>query len=179
MAPAHEAVPLVVSPERAWPPPAPRAWPVDHLLIGHGAASVVKCCVSARTESVKTARHFAVEALRGWNVARLRDSVELVVSELVTNALNHALSGLPHEGLSSPGHATASCPIELILMCRLPSVACVVTDPSDSVPVMTDPEEFAESGRGLHVVDTCSRTWGWARFAAGGKAVWATFHCEG
>jgi hypothetical protein len=38
---------------------------------------------------------------------------------------------------------------------------------------------FGEAGRGLHVVQALSATWGWARLSGSRKAVWAAMGVPG
>ncbi|WP_189130911.1 ATP-binding protein [Wenjunlia tyrosinilytica] len=120
-----------------------------------------------RFEAVKDARDFAMTTLRRWNLAELFDSVALVASELVTNALRHGMS----QGPSHPG-----APIQLCLIRKASRVVCAVRDPSDQGPVSKEPDYISESGRGLHLVDSFSDTWGWHPLAGAGKIVWALFH---
>ncbi|MDR3081977.1 MAG: ATP-binding protein, partial [Streptomyces sp.] len=61
--------------------------PVDPGAVA-GAAS---CALPAAYEAVSGARSFTVTTLRHWELDGLCDDVALVVSELVTNALRHAL----------------------------------------------------------------------------------------
>lgn len=51
----------------------------------------------------------------------------------------------------------------------------VVADPGRQVPVLRDPDYLAESGRGLHVINGLSDTWGCTTPTDAGKAVWALF----
>lgn len=120
-----------------------------------------------RFEAVKDARDFALTTLRRWNLAELFDSVALVASELVTNALRH--------GLSSADSFHWDFPIQLCLVRRASRVLCVVRDPSSEGPVSKEPDFVSESGRGLHLVDSFSDTWGWHPLAGTGKIVWALF----
>jgi hypothetical protein len=52
------------------------------------------------------------------------------------------------------------------------AVAVIVTDLSPDPPVKRDPAGDTEHGRGLHIVDALSTSWGW-RTEARGKAVYA------
>ncbi len=97
----------------------------------------------------------------------LGTDVGVVVSELLTNALRHAL----------PRHAEQpdAWPIRVGLLCPGPCVLCAVADPSDQVPVVKEPDYLAETGRGLHVVASLCDRWGWTAPCRAGKIVWATF----
>ena len=119
-------------------------------------------------ESVRDARDFTRATLRGWGMDAACDEAELVVSEMVTNALRHGLSG--------PGAAGAdgSEPvIGLRLMIREPHLLCLVTDPSRAIPLCRDPGPLDATGRGLCVIESCSSRWGWWLPDGGGKVVWA------
>ena len=134
------------------------------------------CELAGRPESAKTARDFTRLTLREWRMACLIDVAELVVSELVTNALRH--------GLLSAQWMPGEHPIRLRLLRQNPYLMCMVTDPDSAGPVRIDSDNGAEGGRGLQVVESCSVRWGWqllderaldGRGSAGGagKVVWA------
>jgi hypothetical protein len=61
------------------------------------------------------------------------------------------------------------------MMLRSADVVCMVADPGTGVPAVTEPGHFAEGGRGLQVVESCSDRWGWDPLTEGGKVVWAAF----
>lgn len=125
----------------------------------------ISCALSPQAESVKVGRDFTRAALRKWGMADLTDVAELVVSELVTNALRH--------GIPSASTPTAEHHVRLRLLAQHPFVMCMVTDPGSDIPVLRESGPSAESGRGLHVVDGCSVRWGWHLLDEGGKIVWA------
>jgi hypothetical protein len=125
--------------------------------VDHPAAT---CELAPRPESAKAARDFTRLTLRGWRMARLSDVAELVVSELVTNALRH--------GLLSARWMPGEHPIRLRLLRQDPYLMCMVTDPDTSGPVRIDSRSGAESGRGLQVVEACSVRWGWQPLDAQG-----------
>jgi anti-sigma regulatory factor (Ser/Thr protein kinase) len=127
----------------------------------------VTCQLAPRLESVKAGRDFARITLRRWGMDDASDAAELVVSELVTNALRH--------GLLSARRMPQEHPIRLRLLRQAPYLMCLVTDPGSDVPVRRDFDECAESGRGLHVVESCSLRWGWQLLDEDGKVVWALF----
>jgi anti-sigma regulatory factor (Ser/Thr protein kinase) len=124
----------------------------------------------ARPESVRGARGFVSETLCDWGLDLMIEDVELVISELVTNALRHALLHVQTaEPLGSP-------PIRLSLIRVDGYLMCAVTDPSSAIPLRREPDYAAQTGRGLHLVEAFSRSWGWTPLPAAGKIVWAMFH---
>ncbi|MFF4651639.1 ATP-binding protein [Streptomyces sp. NPDC001380] len=144
---------------------------------------VVTCTLTPRYESVGTARDFTRSSLQRWGLGELFDDVALVASELVTNALRHALrlraaeaaAPLPQQARQG---ADGHLPIRISLVHRAPQVVCAVSDPSSAGPVTREADYIAESGRGLHLVDSFSRSWGWHPLAGAGKVVWALFEAR-
>jgi anti-sigma regulatory factor (Ser/Thr protein kinase) len=118
-----------------------------------------------RPESAALARDFTRAALRHWGMSDRGDVAILIVSELVTNALRHAVLSTQW----MPGEH----PITLSLLRGDHDLLCVVMDPASSVPVRKTPDAAAEGGRGLQVVESCSASWGWQPADGGGKVVWA------
>jgi len=114
--------------------------------------------------AAKAAREYSERVLRGWGLQALADDAAVIVSELVSNAIRHGVNGR--------GDPAWDC-IELILWRRPGQIICAVTDPGTGTPAMTSPDPLAEQGRGLHVVEALSVTWGWTRLGSPGKAVWA------
>lgn len=133
-------------------------------------AGTASCALPARYEAVRSARQFTRGTLDHWELEERFDDIQLVVSELVTNALRHALpADTPRE--EDP-------PVRLHLMRWTTRLVCAVRDPSRESPVTRDPDDFAaESGRGLFLVDSFSDGWGWHPLSTplGGKVVWALF----
>jgi anti-sigma regulatory factor (Ser/Thr protein kinase) len=118
----------------------------------------------ALPSAIPCARLHAKHVLREWELAHLTDSVELVVSELVTNGLK-ATQALPGPVLP---------PIRLRLSSDRTAVVVEVWDGSPQPPVLTTANAAAEGGRGLLLVDTLSSRWGWIfPQERGGKVVWA------
>jgi hypothetical protein len=58
-------------------------------------------------------------------------------------------------------------------------VVCAVRDPSGAAPVTKEADFVAETGRGLHLVESFSEKWGWAPLSGAGKVVWALFLAPG
>jgi len=126
--------------------------------------------LSMDAEAVRAGREFCVAALRSWGATQRCEDIIIVVSELLTNALRHAVPGL-----SRP---RPNWPIRLGLLCSEPCVLCAVADPSSSIPVPRKPGRLAETGRGLHVVSSLSDKWGYTTYTTPsdtGKVVWAIF----
>ena len=123
------------------------------------------CTLTPSPESVKAGRDFARATLRDWGMSALADLAELVVSELVTNALRHGIPAARKLGEQQL--------VRLRLLAQAPFVMCMVTDPARTIPVIRDFDPAAESGRGLTVVEACCVRWGWQLLDEGGKVVWA------
>ena len=138
----------------------------------------------ADASSVCAARGFAVATLRHWGAADRCEDVAVVVSELLTNALRHALpcadGTLPRANGTPPRSAGTRrrWPIRLGLLQCGPGLLCAVADPSESAPAQTKPGELAETGRGLEVIGALSDSWGYITASDMGKIVWATFSTE-
>lgn len=152
------------------------------------------CALPPRFDAVKSARDFTGETLQRWRLEGEFDTVALVVSELVTNALRHALPSPPSSsstssaspGSPSPGSLAPepASPVRLDLMRWAARLVCAVRDPSGAPPETTatgDCTGFvdftAESGRGLCLVESFSDGWGWHPLTGmmRGKVVWALF----
>lgn len=149
---------------RALPPPGPRG-PSGQPRFPRLATRTP----GSNPTSVGAARDFALSTLWRWGIAGRCDDITLVISELLTNALCHAL---PRPG---------GWPIRVGLLQSRPcsAVLCAVADPSQALPVPRQPGHFAESGRGLHVVAQLSDRWGYTTPGQLGKVVWATFGAAG
>ncbi|WP_374775160.1 ATP-binding protein [Streptomyces sp. NBC_01310] len=148
--------------------------PVDPTAVS-GSAS---CALPARFDAVRGARTFTRSTLSQWGLDGRFDDVALVVSELVTNALRHAL---PEDVRCAD--AEPEPPVRLHLMRWSTRLVCAVRDPSEDrpggafSPERTEENFDLESGRGLFLVDSYSDSWGWHPLAGRltGKVVWALF----
>lgn len=136
----------------------------ERLAAGHGAT----CELPAVLESVREARRFTRATLKHWDLCTLHDSIELVASELVTNALRYAVPV-----------GAAGVPVRLSLIRWASRVVCAVRDPSAMAPVAKEADFAAETGRGLHLVESFSESWGWHPLSGAGKVVWALFLAPG
>ncbi len=147
--------------------------PIDPSAVA-GSAS---CALPARYEAVGGARKFTRTTLTSWDLGDHFDDVALVVSELVTNALRHALP-------TDTSRERQDTSVRLHLMRWTSRLVCAVRDPSRKGPVTGEAPDSAESGRGLFLVESFSDSWGWhpSPVPAGdkaadglGKVVWALF----
>ncbi|MDX2542267.1 SpoIIE family protein phosphatase [Streptomyces sp. WI04-05B] len=99
------------------------------------------------------ARRLARRALSRWGLEEMTDSVELLVSEVVTNAVRYA-----------------SRPITLRLL-RTDVLRCEVGDDVPQLPRLRQARATDEGGRGLYLVNRLARRWGATRLSTG-KVVW-------
>jgi anti-sigma regulatory factor (Ser/Thr protein kinase) len=111
--------------------------------------------------SASQARHFVAEHLDEHDLSYLTDDVQLVVSELATNALVHAQT-----------------PFTVSLEALGKSVLLMVEDGSTCAPAQGDPQDREVGGRGLMIVQVLSRDWGVSVNAGSGKSVWAVFDTQ-
>jgi hypothetical protein len=130
---------------------------------------IATCTPTVGAGSVRAARDFTVATLHQWSAAERGQDIAIVVSELVTNALRHALPG--------SGDARPRRPVRLGLLQLSPCVLCAVADPSTAAPVPRSPGSFGETGRGLHIVCALSDGWGYTTSGTG-KVVWAMFNAR-
>jgi anti-sigma regulatory factor (Ser/Thr protein kinase) len=96
-----------------------------------------------------------------WRLTGLADNAELLVSELVTNAVTAARA------------AGDYLPIRLWLLSDTARVVIMVWDANPHMPVQEQVGAEAESGRGLLLVETVSDQWGMFPTPPCGKSVWA------
>lgn len=121
--------------------------------------------------SIATARAFTLRTLHRWGASDRAEDAAAVVSELLTNALRHAVP----QAIEATG-TLSRWPIRLGLLHPGPYVVCAVADPSPELPVPRQPDWQDESGRGLLVVASLSDHWGYCTAPADmGKVVWAAF----
>ncbi|MFF7979908.1 ATP-binding protein [Streptomyces sp. NPDC007901] len=104
--------------------------------------------------SVRQARRLVTAQLDDWAVGDLADTAELLVSELVTNALRHTRGSL-----------------RLNLQLRHARLLCEVEDTETACPVRTAADPDAEGGRGIEILDLLADAWGSVRTATG-KTMW-------
>ncbi len=104
--------------------------------------------------TAKIARSAAITSLTEWKVPELLDITELLVSELVTNAIRYAAT-----------------PFELAIRRGRDALYVEVSDDDSRVPRLLHPTDDDEGGRGLQLVAELATNWG-ARPTRTGKTVW-------
>jgi PAS domain S-box-containing protein len=103
---------------------------------------------------VARTRELVSGALADWHLEDLVFVAELIVSELVTNAIRY-------------GHP----PVQLRLI-RDTTLICEVSDASSTAPHLRRARTFDEGGRGLFIVAQLAQRWG-SRHTRAGKTIWA------
>ncbi|HJD82838.1 SpoIIE family protein phosphatase/ATP-binding protein [Kitasatospora aureofaciens] len=125
-----------------------RALPADRVATWH---------VPADPAAVARVRAGVAERLTEWGLDEMAFATELIVSELVTNAIRYAVG-----------------PIQLRLL-RDRALICEVSDGSSTSPHLRYAVSTDEGGRGLFLVAQLSERWG-TRYTPNGKVIWAEQH---
>ncbi|MGI5512783.1 SpoIIE family protein phosphatase [Streptomyces sp. CA-106131] len=117
------------------------------------AAHIASWDLPTEPAAVSTARHLAAHQLSEWGLEQLVPTTELIISELVTNAIHHGAG-----------------PIRLRLI-QHQVLTCEVFDSKKCYPRLRHARIVDENGRGLFLIAHLSSRWG-ARLESGGKLVW-------
>jgi len=117
-------------------------------------AAVSEIPLPARPSASRTARRWVTARLVELRLETLADSVELLTSEVVTNALIHA-----------------GTPMVLRMRRAGAGVEIEVQDGSTLPPARRHYSATATTGRGVEVMDSLADAWGW-RPGLDGKTVW-------
>jgi serine phosphatase RsbU (regulator of sigma subunit)/anti-sigma regulatory factor (Ser/Thr protein kinase) len=118
------------------------------------ADQVVTWDVPAEPAIVAEVRARAARQVSRWGLDELAFTTELLVSELVTNAIRHAQP-----------------PIQLRMILD-EVLSCEVSDGSVTAPHHRRADRYDEGGRGLLLVATMAARWG-TRYTRAGKIIWA------
>jgi serine phosphatase RsbU (regulator of sigma subunit)/anti-sigma regulatory factor (Ser/Thr protein kinase) len=110
--------------------------------------------VTPDPENVSRMRATVADQLDRWGLQEMTGNAELVVSELLTNAIRHARG-----------------PLQVRLL-RNRSLTYEVSDGSSTSPRMRHAATTDEGGRGLFLIAQLATTWG-TRYTAEGKVIWA------
>ncbi|MGW2886999.1 SpoIIE family protein phosphatase [Streptomyces griseoruber] len=122
---------------------------------GLPAAQVATWDIPADPALVAPIRKQVVEQLARWEMSEASFTAELVVSELVTNAIRYGAH-----------------PIRLRLIHDATTLICEVSDTSHTAPHLRRAKTWDEGGRGLLLVAQLTQRWG-SRHTAEGKTIWA------
>jgi hypothetical protein len=128
--------------------------------------------LGALPTAVPCARLHARQVLWEWHLDALADTTELLLSELVTNAVHASagLNGSRRSGRWVPGMP----PVRMWLSSDRKRILIQVWDGNDKHPAPQQPGPDAESGRGLLLVESLSAEWGsYPPEQSSGKVVWA------
>lgn len=120
---------------------------------GIAPSDVAYWFLDPKAQTAGQARRLARRALARWELEELTDPVELLVSEVVTNAVRYA-----------------ERPITLRLL-RTDVLRCEVGDDVPQLPRLRQARPSDEGGRGLYLVNRMARRWGATRLSTG-KVVW-------
>lgn len=120
---------------------------------GIAPSDVAYWFLDPKAQTAGQARRLARRALARWDLHDLTDAVELLVSEVVTNAVRYA-----------------ERPVTLRLL-RTDVLRCEVGDDVPQLPRLRQARPSDEGGRGLYLVNRMARRWGATRLSTG-KVVW-------
>jgi anti-sigma regulatory factor (Ser/Thr protein kinase) len=121
------------------------------------AVALLKIDLPSGPTSPRTARHALTGVLGELVNQDCTDVIELLVSELVTNAVVHAQGA-----------------VELKVWADPDLVRVEVTDGSRSSPQIRDYGPEATTGRGVRLLDNLATRWG-VELGSAGKTVWFEF----
>ncbi|WP_275463120.1 SpoIIE family protein phosphatase [Streptomyces noursei] len=120
---------------------------------GIAPSDVAYWYLDPKAQTAGQARRLARRALARWGLEELSDQLELLVSEVVTNAVRYA-----------------ERPVTLRLL-RTDVLRCEVGDDVPQLPRLRHARPSDEGGRGLYLVNRMARRWGATRLSMG-KVVW-------
>jgi anti-sigma regulatory factor (Ser/Thr protein kinase) len=127
----------------------------QHTADGGHRSSVASLELAFDSSAPSHARAFAWGVLASWGTAEAaRETVGLVLSELVGNAIRHA-----------------SPPVRVKVVDEHRYVVVEVCDGSGAAPLLRSPTARDMTGRGLAIVEGLTLRWGW-RPHGNGKCVW-------
>jgi anti-sigma regulatory factor (Ser/Thr protein kinase) len=138
---------------------APNSWPLSSSL-PLGVLPTAPSCARSHVRLV----------LAEWGMASLAGTAELVVSELVTNSVRASTDADGHPlyrgGVLAHVHVRMFADDTRLLL--------EVWDTIPAAPVAKHAAPDDETGRGLHLVDVMTASWGWTTVDDWpGKCVWA------
>jgi hypothetical protein len=133
--------------------------------------------VALSTAAAAACRH-SRSVLRAWRLDALADTTELLVSELMVNAVETSGSG--DVGQAHTRYQTLAPQwVALRLSCTDTSLVIEVWDGDESPPVLAERSREAGGGRGLFFVSRSSRRWAYYWPRTGGKVTWCEIELPG
>ncbi|MEY9845445.1 SpoIIE family protein phosphatase [Streptacidiphilus sp. MAP5-3] len=141
---------------RAAPAPQPTD---DVVLLVAGTAllppeQVAEWEVPGDPAAVAPVRNACVKQLVEWGLEEISFSAELILSELITNAIRYGVA-----------------PVRVRLL-RDTGLVCEVSDGSSTAPHLRWAATTDEGGRGIFLVAQLAHRWG-TRYTASGKVIWS------
>ncbi|WP_442814791.1 SpoIIE family protein phosphatase [Streptomyces sp. NBC_01775] len=124
-------------------------------------AQVAEWQVEPDPAAVAPVRTECAARLREWGMEKIGHTTELILSELITNAIRYGRS-----------------PIQVRLLHDDDSLICEVSDGSGTSPHLRRASTMDEGGRGLFLVAQFAQRWG-TRYTPGGKVIWTEQHLRG
>ena len=135
---SHTPVPVLPPPFQHQGTTMADEWPLQNFIELGALATAVGC-----------ARLHVRQLLWEWGVTELSEPLELIVSELLTNAVkaSQTMENRP--------------PVRLWLLSDKARVLVLVWDANPQPPIQADVDLESESGRGLLLVESLSDKWDW------------------
>ena len=118
------------------------------------AVRTAEAALALDRTSPRQSRQLARLALTGWCDDEVLSSIELLISELVSNSVEHAETD-----------------VDVRIAVGTTMARVEVTDRSPSVPVMRSPDDYSPDGRGMLIVDKVATRWG-VQARRTSKCVW-------
>ncbi|WP_019359652.1 SpoIIE family protein phosphatase [Streptomyces sp. AA1529] len=122
---------------------------------------VAKWQVDPDPAAVAPVRAECAARLREWGLEEIGHTTELILSELITNAIRYGKE-----------------PIQVRLLHDEDSLICEVSDGSGTSPHLRRASTTDEGGRGLFLVAQFAQRWG-TRYIPGGKVIWTEQQLRG
>ena len=132
----------------------------------HADPRLIAFVLPGMPQSVPVARRQVRTTLSLHGLGEYADDAEMITSELVTNAVQHACA-----------NGTQTIGVTLTYAGSPAAVTVAVSDSSTQGPITPDTPVGSEQGRGLQIVEALSAHWDWRR-EDGGKAVFAVLARE-
>ncbi|HUB42146.1 MAG TPA: ATP-binding protein [Streptosporangiaceae bacterium] len=139
----------------------------DQITTAATPGPVLRAELPAEPRSAGQARSAARRAMAAWGMADLSADTELLASELVANAVEHANGQSIGFVLRRLADAEGQA-----------AVTCEVSDSSPDLPEARDAGPDADRGRGLAIVTALAAASG-VRTSQGGKTAWFTLPLSG